>query len=107
MVNKGGLCEAFVGMEILKNSSVYQKHDLYYWHREKRASNAEVDYIFGKSGVVYPIEVKSGTKGVMQSMRIFLKERNLEFGYRISFENFVRYDDISVVPIYAVKNVLK
>ena len=39
------------------------------------------------------LEVKSGTKGSMQSMRLFLHEKNLGFGIRASLENFGKLDD--------------
>jgi hypothetical protein len=55
---------------------------------------------------VVPIEVKSGSRGQMQSMHIFLNERNLEQGLRISSENFTTYEKINTVPAYAVKNIL-
>jgi len=45
LVNKGNLAEVFVGNELIKYLSQTQKKDIYYWHRESRASNAEVDYV--------------------------------------------------------------
>jgi predicted AAA+ superfamily ATPase len=77
------------------------KPELYYWHRETRGSQAEVDYVVSGRTPVLPIEVKAGTKGQMQSMNVFLKERNLSKGIRISQENFGSYDRIQVVPLYA------
>lgn len=104
MVNRGALAETFVGNEIVKAHSPYTNDSLYCWHREKKNSNAEVDYVIAKNGVVYPVEVKSGIKGSMQSMRIFLSEKNLAKGIRTSMENFSAYDDILVYPLYAVNN---
>jgi predicted AAA+ superfamily ATPase len=101
LINKGHLAELFAGLELIKSASPYSYPELYYWHREERSSNAEVDFIVqGKSGVV-PLEVKSGTKGQMQSLHIFLNERNLAKGIRISAENFSRYDKIINIPLYA------
>jgi predicted AAA+ superfamily ATPase len=101
LINKGHLAELFVGLELIKSASPYSYPELYYWHREERSSNAEVDFVVqGKSGVV-PLEVKSGTKGQMQSLHIFLSERNLSKGIRISTENFSRYDKIIAIPLYA------
>ncbi|MCK4249104.1 MAG: hypothetical protein KAX15_04930, partial [Candidatus Omnitrophica bacterium] len=54
---------------------------------------------------IIPVEIKSGTKGKMQSMRIFIKEHNTDLGIRISLENFARYDNINVYPLYAIKNI--
>ncbi len=101
LINKGYLAELFTGLELIKSASPYSYPELYYWHREERSSNAEVDFVIqGKSGVV-PLEVKSGTKGQMQSLHIFLNERNLCKGVRISAENFSRYDKITTIPLYA------
>ncbi len=45
--------------------------------------------------------MKSGTKGSMQSMHLFLSEKGAEYGVRSSSENFCRYDKIRVIPLYA------
>ncbi len=106
LINEGKISEAFVGLELISHGSVNLHPQLFYWHREARAGNAEVDYLIQKNGDIFPIEVKAGTKGQMQSMFIFLNERNLDWGYRISQENFSRYDKIRTIPIYAVNRVL-
>ena len=60
MINKGKMIEAFLGQEILAYSPNDMKAQLYYWHREAKSSNAEVDYIFSYKNQIIPIEVKSG-----------------------------------------------
>ncbi len=106
-INKGSLTEMFVGLELLKYYSPYQKNTLYYWHREARNSNAEVDYLISKQNEIIPIEVKSGKKGSMQSMNLFLETKNQAKGIRISAENFSFYDKIEVYPLYAIENLGK
>ena len=106
VVNKGNIAELFVGLELLKNMSAYEKNDLYYWQREERNSQAEVDYIIQKEDQIVPIEVKAGTKGAMQSMFIFLEEKKIGKGIRVSLENFSTINQIKIYPLYAVKNVL-
>lgn len=105
LVNRGALAETFVGTELVKNRLPYQNDNLYCWHREKKDSNAEVDYVISRGGVIYPIEVKSGVRGSMQSLRIFLEAKHLAKGIRTSLENFSAYDDILVYPLYAIGNV--
>ncbi|MEI6142583.1 MAG: AAA family ATPase [Mariniphaga sp.] len=105
LLNKGNIAEAFAGIEMIKYSSVYEKKQLYYWHREKRGSSAEVDYLIEYQGQVIPVEVKSGSSGKMQSMNRFLEERKSGFGIRLSLENFSAYDRIRVVPLYAISNL--
>ncbi|MCX6582594.1 MAG: AAA family ATPase [Candidatus Aminicenantes bacterium] len=106
IINKGNLAELFVGLELIAHGSQRLHPELYYWHREARSSNAEVDYVISRGGTVIPIEVKSGSRGQMQSMHIFLSERNLAQGIRISGENFSGYDKIKTFPLYAIKNIL-
>jgi len=106
-LNKGNIAEIFVGLEMIKYSDVHEKMELFYWHREKRGSNAEVDYLFEKDGRIIPIEVKSGTSGKMQSMNLFLREKMAPKGVRISMENFSEYGKIQVVPLYAISNLFQ
>jgi predicted AAA+ superfamily ATPase len=102
-VNKGNLAEQYVGTEILKNQAT--RPQLYYWHREKRGSSAEVDFLVQKNHDIMPLEVKSGLQGKMQSLQIFLAEKRISLGTRISMENFGKYDNIRVIPLYAVRTL--
>lgn len=105
VINKGNLAEQFVGLELIKSGSYYQNPALYYWHREAKSSNAEIDYVIPVFQKIVPIEVKSGTKGTMQSMFLFLEEKKMQKGIRISNENFSNYSNIKVYPLYAVENI--
>jgi predicted AAA+ superfamily ATPase len=105
VVNKGALAELSVGLELVKLSSSYRNNSLYYWQRESPGGNAEVDYVFQKGDQIIPIEVKSGMRGAMQSMHLFLREKNLEEGIRFSLENFGKYQNIKTIPLYAVSTL--
>lgn len=105
-INKGTIAETFVGIEIIKNSNPFTQERLYYWHREMPSSNAEVDYLVQKDGQVLPVEVKASQKGSMQSLILFMKEKNTK-GLRVSLENYGAFQDISIVPLYAVGYFLK
>ncbi len=108
-INKGAIAELFVGLELLKNSSPYESSVLYYWQRDARNSQAEIDFVIQKQikeQPIIPIEVKAGHKGSMQSMYVFLKEKGLAQGIRFSLENFSTFKQISIYPLYAVKNML-
>lgn len=48
-INKGAIAEQYAGLEILKAASCYKQEELFYWHREAKSSNAEVDYVVQKS----------------------------------------------------------
>jgi len=101
MINKGSLAEVFVGLELIKKSSPVIRPLLNYWHRESRGSSAELDYIIQDKNEILPIEVKAGSAGKMKSMHMFLEERNLSRGVRMSLENFSQYGKIETIPIYS------
>ncbi len=105
LINKGCIAELFVGLEIFKSGSNYITKELYYWHREVPKSNAEVDYVIQKGEQIIPIEVKSGTKGSMQSMYVFLNEKKLEKGIRTSLENFGKIDKVDIIPLYSISEI--
>jgi uncharacterized protein len=105
LINKGALAELFVGLELAKYGSCYRMSELFYWQREAKNSLAEVDYLLQRNLEIIPVEVKSGTRGAMQSMYRFLEERHQSFGFRISLENFSEYKQIRVVPMYAVRRI--
>ncbi len=103
--NKGSLAEIFVATELVKISSCYESPQLFCWHREKKDSQAEVDFVIQRGSEIIPVEVKSGTKGSMQSLRIFMAEKHSLYGIRTSLENFSNYENIKVVPLYAIANI--
>jgi len=107
MVNKGSLAEIYAGLELIKASSILEKPQLFYWHRMERSSNAEVDYVIRQGSEIVPVEIKSGYSGKMQSMRLFMKEKNLKRGIRCSLENFGRDGNIEIVPLYAISTLIK
>lgn len=107
MVNKGSLAEIYAGLELIKASSITDKPQLFYWHRMERGSNAEVDYVIRQGDEIVPVEIKSGYSGKMQSMRLFMKEKNLKRGIRSSLENFGRDGNIEVIPLYAISTLIK
>jgi hypothetical protein len=100
-LNKGNVVEMQTGLEMIKYSSPYTEAKVYYWYRS--GANAEVDYVITENNTIIPVEVKAAGKGRMQSIRSFLDTVDMsEYGIRVSMENFSRYDDIYVYPVYAV-----
>ena len=68
-IYRGKLAEQFVAQELLATGS----EPLFYWSRESRASNAEVDYLVVRDGKIYPVEVKSGAAGALRSLHLMLQ----------------------------------
>lgn len=107
-VNKGAITEAFVGQEFLAYAPSDMKKQLCYWHREARASSAEVDYLIQKNDRIFPVEVKSGSPGTLRSLRQFLDSHsNISYGIRFSAMNYHVGGDIHNYPLYAVAKVAR
>ena len=105
-INRGSIVEMFVGLEIVKNLPCNTPAQLFYWQREQRGSQAEIDYLIENGANIIPIEVKAGTRGAMQSLHQFITEKDVEKGVRVSLENFGKIDKIEIYPIYATSKTL-
>jgi predicted AAA+ superfamily ATPase len=110
-INRGSLAEIFAGLELLKAASCYTPQELFCWQRSAGSDsvrgNAQVDFVVQKGSSIIPIEVKSETQGSMQSLHLFMKEKRIKRGIRTSLENFGRFGDIDIYPLYAIGNVVR
>ena len=105
--NQGQIAEQFVAQEIIAYSDHRKAAKLYYWHREERNSNAEVDFVVMKEGSIIPVEVKSTRKGRMQSMQLFLdSHENSPYGLKVSEGEFSMHDGLKEIPLYAIESWL-
>jgi predicted AAA+ superfamily ATPase len=74
VVWRGQLAEQFVAQEIIAADTTGAGGGPFYWAREARGSQAEVDFLTTNAGRVQPIEVKSGAAGSLKSLRLLLRE---------------------------------
>lgn len=101
-IYEGALCEQLVGQELLCGGGSWQKK-LYYWSRQKKSSNAEVDYLIVKEGKIYPVEVKKGPEGRLKSLHLFLKEHpHVPCAYVLNSGNVGAIDKIYFRPLYTL-----
>jgi len=102
-INRGEIVEAFVGQELLSLSDPISKESLFYWRRQKRSSQAEIDYLVQIHDQVVPIEVKAGMSKRIKSMQIYLESHpNSLYGIRFSSDNYGIYKNIKNCPLYAI-----
>ena len=106
-VHKGMLAEQFVGQELASYSPAYKFPSLYYWEREKRGAEAEVDYLIEVDNEIIPIEVKAGPKGKLRSLRQFLTEKKSPLGIRLSQAPLSFEDSILSVPLYMISELTR
>jgi uncharacterized protein len=107
-INKGSLVESFVGQELLAYGESTDQPSLYYWHREDRNSQAEIDYLITSNQKVIPVEVKSGQGTTLKSMHVFLESHpNSPYGIRFSIHNYSATKTLLSYPLYAVAGALQ
>jgi len=98
---EGRIAEHIIGQELLalKNSSL---HRINFWVREKKQSNAEVDYVFTHHDKLIPIEVKSGSTGRLRSLHQFIDLAPHNYAIRF-YSGKVHINDIQTInkkPFY-------
>lgn len=104
--NMGAVTEQFVGQNLLTLGDPYADAGLYFWAKDVKQSQAEVDYLIEVDGVIYPVEVKSGKTGWLKSLKRFLKEHpKSPFGIRLSGHELSYHDHVLSIPLYAVNQL--
>jgi len=68
-IYSGAIAEQFAGQELM----LADGENVYYWSREAKSSNAELDYLAVVNDTIVPIEVKSVAAGRLRSMHLFLE----------------------------------
>jgi predicted AAA+ superfamily ATPase len=106
-VNQGAIAESFVGQEILAYSYAFQKKSIYYWHKETRTSQAEVDYVIQVGDKIIPVEVKSGKTGTLKSLHEYVAcHSKTAYALRFSAHNYSLHEYLHSYPLYAVAQAL-
>jgi predicted AAA+ superfamily ATPase len=85
-VQEGGLAEQFVGQELRSLGPAFEDRPLFYWHREEKNANAEVDYLWVHEANVIPVEVRAGASGSLKSLLVFLAEKKRGFAVRFNMD---------------------
>lgn len=84
LINNGAMAEQLAGQILRTINAAYIDPMLYYWHREKTNSSAEVDYIIQHENRIIPVEVKAGATGSLKSLREFVKEKKIPLAVRVN-----------------------
>lgn len=98
-INAGMIAEQFVGQELIAYKDYYQNEPLLYWEKYQKG-DAEVDYIIERKGHIIPIEVKAGSTGSLKSLHMFLKEKKIPLGVRVSDLPLKIEKNILNIPFY-------
>ena len=81
-VYQGKIAEHIVGQELLavETSPLFK---LQFWNREKKQSNAEVDFLVQYENLIVPVEVKSAATGRLRSLHQFIDRAPHRYAVRI------------------------
>jgi len=107
-VNQGELVESFIGQEMMAYSPPNARSSLFYWQREARGSEAEVDYLSVINGEIIPIEVKAGKGSTLKSLHSFLSSHpKSPYGMKISLADRSKFEKIASIPLYAAFEIVE
>lgn len=106
-IYNGSIAEQFVGQELLAYSHANTRQGLYYWAREAKSSNAEIDYLTTKRDEIIPIEVKAGAKGRFKSLLMFIEKFKSKTALKISQDKFHYIEPITGLPLYAIERFVR
>lgn len=101
-IHRGAVAEQFAAQELLACGPADREPELYFWSREERSSQAEVDFLIASGSKVLPIEIKSGSSGSLKSLHLFLdSHRQSPLGVRLYGGPHLRETRILHLPLYA------
>ena len=106
-IHNGAIAEQFVGVELVTTTDPFIKPSLFYWFREAKSSNAELDYCIAHGSKVVPVEVKSGPRGKLKSLNLFMTKYNTQKAVVISQKKYLRDNDLFFLPLYSIENLHK
>lgn len=86
LVHEGVLAEQFVAQHLAFFGGGRQAPAAYYWLREGKSENAEIDFISQFGSTIVPIEVKSAKAGSLKSLHQFVATHQTKLAVKISGE---------------------
>ncbi len=104
-INRGTLTEQFIGQHLITLQASNDRATLYYWQRDARGSQAEVDYVIALGSQIIPMEIKAGKTGRLKSLHLFMESHKSQLGIKLSQESFNTREKIWVVPLYLIEEL--
>lgn len=82
LINEGPLAEQFIAQHLAYRQKGKDAPELYYWLRESKSQNAEIDFLIAHGKKIIPIEVKSGKSGSLKSLQHFVHSKKIKTAVR-------------------------
>ncbi len=106
---KGMIAEQFVAQHLNSFNGHSLEPSLIYHLRDKGSQKAEIDFLFERKGRIYPLEVKSSSKGHLKSLKYFCKSKKSDICFKVCLENFsvdrnfIGKTKLVTLPLYAIE----
>ena len=104
-IYRGQLAEQFIGQEF----AAATRKQLYYWSRDAKNSNAEIDYLIQLKGEFVPVEVKDGPSGKLRSLHLYRDAygpfRSVVF--HAGMKGSLKEENIIFLPLYFAASFAK
>jgi len=84
---RGRIAEQMVGQELLALDNRVSAQRVF-WVRNKKGSEAEVDFLWQQGHKLLPIEVKSGHNAKLKSLHVFMEHSNQSIAIRVWSQPF-------------------
>ena len=120
-INEGKMAEQFVQQHLIRIGRKNESPQLFYWLREGRSVNAEIDFMIQLDGEIVPVEVKAGKSGSLKSLHRFIWEKKLkkavrfdlnppslmQVNHKVAYENESSEIDFKLLslPLYMVEQL--
>ncbi|NUN53929.1 MAG: DUF4143 domain-containing protein, partial [Planctomycetaceae bacterium] len=82
-LHRGGTAEQAVGQLLRLHFPPNAAPESFFWRRDRRGAEAEVDFVIARGSRVLPVEVKAGAAGSLRSLHAFVAERGLDLAVRV------------------------
>lgn len=97
-INEGAMAEQFIGQHLLYAVEGVRPA-LFYWLREEKRNNAEIDYLLQMNTKIVPVEVKAGKSGSLKSLHRFAAEKKTTLAVRFDLQQPSVHDVEFSVPL--------
>lgn len=98
----GVFTEQFVAQELIAAAPASSNYVPHYWDRQVQGSSAEVDFIIEYDNFPVPLEIKSGARGKLKSLKIYQNEFSPKMSIVASQNNFSKLNEVYFIPLYQV-----
>jgi predicted AAA+ superfamily ATPase len=98
---KGAFAENYVLQEMIAAAKISP----YYWKNKQGTS--EVDFIFQKEGMIYPLEVKAEQNLKAKSLKVYDEKYHPKLALRASMADYERVDWVCNIPLYYLGEYLQ